>query len=184
MLYGLPADTVQIYRTAAAGMDINVCVLDDSDLDTEVADLFAGNSTESENRCHAFSDSYMLYQGMEKQELLELGSRITGKTSTIHDITIVRTLSNQSWTLRKLFEETARESVLVQKLDHLMELLKQANQVDLSRLDINDTELYKAAVMKGFVILQEKHEDPSEIDEALRLLTDILERCGRKGDYS
>jgi hypothetical protein len=165
-------------------MNMNVCTLDDGDLDKTVADLFEENGTGSDHNCHVFSESYMIYQGLEQQELLAFGKRITEQTESVHDITIVRTPANQSWTLRKLFEETARESVLVQKLDHLMDLLKRANQVDLSKLDESGTKSYKAAVMKGFMILQERHEDPAEIDEAIRLLSEVLEKYQKEGDFS
>ena len=173
VLYGVREELFTLYQEAARVFSVTLARIDDSDLERTVADVFAHPEDHHES-CRKFSWSYMLYEGLQNDELKKIGERILSYHAGMHDITVKKTDINQGWTLEKVFQETAEEHEHFQRMQELMDLLKEADRIDRRKLDPKEDQEYREAVMEGFICLQKNDADKKEMEAAVYRLQNIL----------
>ena len=114
LLYGVNDETADQYQTLAANSSIAMYIINDSVLDTSVEKLFEIND-DLDNQHADFENAYMVLQEIEVNELVLLLKQMTSIGKPFEGIKIMRTESNNQWSMRELFMQAEREYNVTKK---------------------------------------------------------------------
>jgi len=176
LIYGLDETTADLYQNIATGHDIAMVIVGDTALDVKVNKLFE-ITDDLDTYATAFPDSYMIMQEIEVNELLTLLRQFRDAGREFEGIKVMRTGTNEGWTLRALLTEAAREQKLTQKVLVLQELIKSCNSLDLSEMEPKARQSFREAIMEGFVLLQQGKYEEQELDRTIQVLTEGLRQA-------
>ena len=173
-MYGLSEPDADLYQTAAVGFDIAMYIINDSCMDRKVGELF--ELEDDLDSMHAVMEGeYMLMEGIDSQTLIKLLKAFADAGRPYEGSVAVRTRVNENWTLARLLEEIRKEQQLIDKLHELDELLQDCNGIDLSAMELGDSNDLKEALLEGYLLLKDENQDIHEVDNAIRKLRKAME---------
>ena len=174
LLYGLSEPDADLYQTAAVGFDIAMYIINDSCMGRKVGELFELN--DDLDSMHAAVDGeYMLMDGIDSETLLKLLKAFEDTGRPYEGSVAVRTRVNENWTLARLLEEIRKEQELIDKLHELDDLLQDCNGIDLSAMELSDSNDLKQALLEGYLLLKDEEQDIQEVDKAISRLRKAME---------
>lgn len=173
LFYQLEDIQKQVYPSIAKRLGYTMISLDDNDLDKSLKDLF---TVEENHRgiCEEFQDSFFVMNEMTTQDLMILLDAFQTAKMPYKGIKVMRTETNENWTLRELFQETSQEHQMFQNVKLLDQLLKSSNTVDLFLLKEEDREHFKQTLMSSFLLLKSGQFTKEELDRAIQEMKDAL----------
>ncbi|MBQ9047095.1 MAG: DUF3783 domain-containing protein [Solobacterium sp.] len=178
LLYGFDDLEADRFQNAAESAGLAMYVIGDTALDMTVSRLF--EIDDDLDAVHsAYDDHYMLFQGFELPELIQVGKDLASAGAPFDGIRIMRTDENENWTLRRLLEEAASEHHLSRKVMILQELIRSCGGVDVKAMDEQQQREFRDALTDAFRLLQSGEFTGREIDEAIRRLSEELKSTRR-----
>ncbi|MBQ9152570.1 MAG: DUF3783 domain-containing protein [Solobacterium sp.] len=175
LLYGLDDQSAEMIGNAGKQLGIAVCRIGDSALFHKVADLFeAGFDQDTQTR--AFDNEYMIMQEMDSGKLYALLDELEKQQYEFEGIKVMRTDTNENWTLFQLLQETGKEHRIQKKVIILREMLMSCNTLDLSVLPQGEKESFRQVLMDAFVLYQSGTYTDKELDECIHQLSDSLKK--------
>jgi hypothetical protein len=176
LLYGIDDATADVYQNIAESHDIEMDIVGDDALDATVGKLFE-ISDDLDTRAATFPDQYMIFQEVEVPELLRLLKEFKAAGKEYEGIKVMRTKTNETWALRHLLTEAAKEQALSKKVIVLQELVKSCNSLDMTQMDPKDRQDFKEALMTAFMFLQQGQYTEEQLDHVTSALTDGLKKA-------
>lgn len=173
LLYGIDDATADFYQNIGETKDTAMYIVGDDALDVKLSKLFEiGDDLDA--RAEEFPDSYMIFQEMTVQELLDLLNEFHKAGKAYEGIKVMRTASNEEWTLRALLIEAAKENIMTRKVLVLQELLKSCNSLDLSGMETKDQQEFKNAIMTAFMYLKQGQYTEEQLEHVIAQLSEGL----------
>ncbi len=176
LLYGIDDATADFYQNVGETKDIAMVIVGDDALDVKISKLFEVGD-DLNTRAEEFSDSYMIFQEMSVQELVDLLREFHKTGREFEGIKVMRTKTNEEWTLRALLTEAAKENVMTRKVLVLQELLKSCNSLDLSTMEMKDKQEFKEAIMTAFMYLKQGQYTEEQLDHVIAELGEGLKNA-------
>ena len=173
LLYGLSDEESDCLQDCAAELGIPVYIVGDSALEEVLGRLFELND-DLDTRAEEFDEEFMIMDGMTRDDLLELLKVFDRHGFEFDGVKVMRTLSNEKWTLRELLKETQSEHRIAQRAMILTQLLKSCNMLDLSTMEPEERQKFKESLMDLFMLLQSGTYTLEQIDDCLHRVSDGL----------
>ena len=173
LLYGLTDQESDLLQDCAVDLGIPVYIVGDSALDEVLGRLFELDD-DLDTRAVEFDEEFMIMDGMTKEDLLELLGVFDKHGFEFDGVKVMRTPSNEQWTLRELLKETQSEHRIAQRAMILTQLLKSCNMLDLSTMQPEERQKFKDSLMDSFMLLQSGTYTLEEIDDCLHRVSEGL----------
>ena len=173
LFYHLDDLQMKVYPNIARRLGYPMISIDDSNLDQTIQDLFELEEG-SRGVCSAYNLSYLLFQDTTREELLVVLDAFKTAKMPFQGIKIVRTETNEKWKLRYLLEETFEEHKLFQNAKLLDQLIRSANEIDLSVLTENDQEAFKQTLVDSYLLLKSGQFTNEELETSIQKMKDGL----------
>lgn len=175
LLYGMDDYIADQYQNIATECGIAMFVVGDDVLDVTVENAFQFNE-DMDTKHEEFEESFLVMQELEEKDILELLEAFEKSGCPYKGIKVVKTPTNASWTLRNLFLETMQERNVLRKAWELDQLLKDANDVDFSKMDEADSKVLKEAFMDSYLLLKSGNYDEHSLTKAIEELIPLLQK--------
>lgn len=172
LVYGIDEQDLSIYKKVLQQHDISVFQITDDDLELTIATLFDRNASTS-GAC-SMDETYMLFDGVSKDELVEIVHQFDHAGKEYDGIKVMRTPVNEKWLLSGLLEETKNEHAVFQKVRLLDNVLRSCNGLDFSKMDQEAEKNVKQAMMDAYLYLQGGQFELETLDAKAKTLMEAL----------
>ena len=172
VLYNVDKETIKKYQEIKELEDIQFKQIFDEDLQVTIEDLF--DLPEHDGTCKKYSKSYMLFSGIDADGLSAFTQILKENNLSFKGVKVMKTSHNIKWTLNALLDEVTEEDAIMTRVTILKKLLIASNEVDLNAYTEEKTYPLKQALMKGYLLLQNKELELIKIDESINSIKYFL----------
>ena len=179
LIFGGEKEDVAVLRKTA--LTFEIVTVDAGGLSSEmtVRDAF---ETEEDipGEAEVYENGYLVMEGMSVEDLTALLRKVREAGAECESIKVMRTETNQNWTLGELFAHTAQEHRIVTKARILSQVLKSTNSIDMNALEEKEREDLKNAMMAAWFLLQQGEYTADSLDAASADLMTALKNAHRR----
>ncbi len=145
--------------------DIHIFRFDDSKLSLYVKDIFEMDDTHGVSK--EFDKSYLIMSGFSVDDFKQLNKTFEENNINFDGIKITRTAKNENWSIKNLLVEVNDEDLMIKSKTILKDILISMNNINLNKYSDDLTFGLKKTLMHGFLILNAKDVELSQIEEAI-----------------
>lgn len=163
----------KVYPSIAKRLGYLMVGIDDTNLFQTIEELF---NLEESNRgnCESYPLSFLIFQDTSNEELLILLDAFKTAHMPFLGIKVVRTPTNEKWILQQLLAETYEEHKVFQNAKLLDQLIRSANEIDLTQLSDTDQETFKHTLMDSYLLLKSGQFERIELEVQIQKMKDAL----------
>ena len=175
--YGTDDAALTYYRQLLGDMFVHVFVLGDDSLEQKLGEVM--DAEEDDFSGHArFAGEFMLMQELEKTELIAMLNLFEDAGYAFEGVKIMRNEENAGICLNELFEITARQHSVINRVRILEQLAASCSGIDLEAMPELLRQRLQKALMQAYMIIQYRRYDEAEIEHCMREITECLRQSG------
>jgi len=173
MIYGLDEPLLSRAEAIADELGIMTSIIGDDVLEEKLGSLMEKQEDFPARHCE-FDLPYLIADGMTVKDLVEYLTVLRKSGCEFEGIKIMRTETNQDWTIRRLFEHTREEHEAAKKAVILDEMIRSCNGIDLSSVEQPAQNLLKERLLKAYMLLKSGKFSNEEVTKAIEDLSESL----------
>ena len=173
LMYGIDWKDTAIFSSIADEMNIEIDTIDDSCVEETLEDLFKKENKKNES-CKIFNEQYLFFKDVELENLKTYLEKVEEILGEFDGIKVGLTETNKSWKLKDVMKETSHENQIFKKTLLLRQILQSCESFDITTLNKEDQENFKACLLEAYLMLQGMDVNETRLDELMHELMHFL----------